>query len=76
MISKLKPNFTYSFSMDRVNDAKHYNYFYSAAFCVLERSTSTHQYPQYIRLTDGAEIIPSCDTRRNGNLPGKQLPVN
>lgn len=67
--SKLRSNFTYSFTMDRVQDAKHYNHFYSAAFCVMGGSKESWRYPQYTRLPDLGEVIPSCDARRNGNAP-------
>lgn len=67
-LSRLKPNFTYNFSIDRVNDVAHHNHFYSATFCVLEDDKGERQYPQYVRSSAKREIIPQCDARRNGNV--------
>jgi len=68
MLSKLKPNFTYVFMIDRVQDAEHYNYFYSATFCVKENPDGSVKYLQYRRIASGGEVVPSCDAKRNGNV--------
>lgn len=74
--SKLKLNSTYSFTMDRVRDEKHYNYFYSAAFCVKESPDGSLVYPQYTRLSSGGEVAPSCDAKRNGTVSEQIVPEN
>ncbi|QEY71490.1 hypothetical protein [Pseudomonas denitrificans (nom. rej.)] len=62
-ISTLQKNRTYSFTIDRVNDSEHYNYFYSSAFCIEGNINNGYKYFQYIRLKDGSTIIPACDSK-------------
>ncbi|MEL7937114.1 hypothetical protein [Pseudomonas delhiensis] len=62
---ELKVNTIYVFIVDRVVDADHYNYFYSAAFCVSKNAEGVYEYLQYSRLPNGGEVIPSCDSKRN-----------
>ncbi|MDF3931928.1 hypothetical protein [Pseudomonas citronellolis] len=64
-LSELKINTTYVFIVDRVGDADHYNYFYSAAFCVGKSASGVYEYLQYNRLPNGGEVIPSCDSKRS-----------
>jgi len=64
-LHELKLNATYVFIVDRVEDADHYNYFYSAAFCVSKGADGVYEYLQYNRLPNGSEVIPSCDSKGN-----------
>jgi len=66
-LKALRVNATYSFMMDRVEDAEHYNHFYSTAFCVKKGEEGDLEYPQYTRLPNGSTVIPSCDARLNKN---------
>ncbi|WP_139092999.1 MULTISPECIES: hypothetical protein [Pseudomonas] len=68
----LQKDITYVFMMDRINDARHYNYFYSTAFCVEGDVDAGYKYSQYVRLPDGGEVVPSCDaTSRKESPPWK-----
>lgn len=58
----LQANRTYTFS---INSATHPRDSYDAVFCISENSDGSRDYLQYRRLSDGSELIPSCDTKLN-----------
>ncbi|MBT2339752.1 MULTISPECIES: hypothetical protein [Pseudomonas] len=69
---KLQANKTYVF---RLTDAYRPRDSYTAVFCVSQSTDGTYEYLQYDRLADGAEIVPSCDAKLNGNVPEQGEPL-
>lgn len=68
-LDKLQKNTTYVFMMDRINDAKYYNYFYSSSFCIEGDTPEKYKYSQYVRLPDGSSTIPACDAKSKRDTP-------
>lgn len=70
---KFEVNKTYVF---RLTGAYQTTDTYEAAFCIGENSNGSRVFLQYTPLPGGGEVIPSCDARRNGNVPGQVVPTN
>lgn len=70
---KLEVNKTYVF---RLTDAYRTTDTYRAIFCISETSDGTRVYLQYTPLPDGGKVIPTCDAKRNGNVPEQVVPTN
>lgn len=68
-LNTLERNKTYVFMMDRVNDAKHFNYFYSTSFCIEGDTPDRYKFLQYVHLPDGSSIIPACDAKSKRDTP-------
>ncbi|MGN8278696.1 hypothetical protein [Pseudomonas sp. SMN5] len=62
----LQINRTYVF---RLTDAYRTRDSYTAVFCIGQTVNGVVEYLQYIRRANGAEDIPYCDSKRNGNIP-------
>ena len=70
---KLEVNRTYVF---RLTDAYRTTDTYRAIFCISKTAEGTLKYLQYTRLAGGGEVVPSCDAKRNGNVPEQTVPAN
>lgn len=70
---KLEVNRTYVFSL---SDAYRPRDSYTAVFCISKTAEGTLKYLQYTRLAGGGEVVPSCDAKRNGNVPEQTVPAN
>jgi hypothetical protein len=66
-LSKLQPGSTYVFMIDRVQDEKHYNFFYTSIFCVKENQDGSIEYPQYDPVASAGGKTPYCDGRHDKN---------
>ncbi|WP_157791829.1 hypothetical protein ACQCLI_13770 [Pseudomonas nitroreducens] len=59
---KLQKDRTYVFS---INSSDYPRDSYRVVFCVSENSDGSRDYLPYRRLSDGSELVPSCDSRLN-----------